>query len=293
MFKSLRSKVIAACIVAGFVTVLVFGQLGPLLRMPDGSEPAPGLSFYRNANTGFYLAGDGNMGMGFESMTFEGVTADAFETTLSIVDPTVDITYQFRDPLTADTYDVLAVPDADLTNSYFLNPLMGQTLDASIPADATAGDSEMIVHTVYLPFPMTVGAIYGISEAGGDTANDTGYLGAAIYPNTDAGVKLFTCSVADLDATAVVDCDGTDVVLHPGWYRVGFCSQNVSDQMWGGNLITESDVGVFLNQIPASTTWVAESANDCTGSSAEVPPTTTGALTDNASEIVFFAFGQD
>jgi len=106
-------------------------------------------------------------------------------------------------------------------------------------------------------------------------------------------VKLFTCSVADLDATAVVDCDGTDVVLEPGWYRIGFCSENVSDQMWGGALPAELDTGVFLAQMPILTNPISEGANDCTGSSAEVPADTTGALTDNVTEVVFWAIGQD
>jgi hypothetical protein len=233
------------------------------------------------------------MGFGFETISFEGATADAFETQVTVEEPTVDTTYNLRAPAVADTLDVLAVDAGDQLLSFFVNPLNSILTQTSIPADATATDSEMIVQTFYLPQPMTIGKIYGISEAGSDTANDTGYLGAAIYENADAGTKLFTCSVADLDATAAVACDGTDVVLEAGTYRIGFCSENVSDQMWGGALPAELDWGILLAQLPILTNPISEAANDCTGSSAEVPASTTGALTDNVTEVPFWALGQD
>lgn len=293
MFKSIKGKLGLTAGIVALLSLFVFGQLGPLVRFPDGTESAPGLALYVERNMGFYKDASADMGFGFETMSFEGPTADAFETQIFVEDPTVDTTYNVRAPSVANTMDLVAVNEDSQVQSWLLNPMMGMLTSVSILADATATDSQMIVQTFYLPFPMTVGAIYGIAEEGADKANDTGYLGAAIYENADAGVKLFTCSVADLDATAVVDCDGTDVVLEAGTYRIGFCSENVSDMMWGGALPEELDVGVMLAQMPILSNPIAEAANDCTGSSAEVPAATTGALTDNVTEVPFWALGQD
>lgn len=250
----------------GVLSLFLMAQSGPLLRMPEGTTSVPGLSFYLNNNVGLYDAGNDTLGVSGSGIVFTNDT---------------------------DTYNVVGVADGDETQSYFINPLMPLLTQTSILADATATDSEMIVQTFYLPFPMTVGAIRGIAEEGADKANDTGYLGAAIYNNADDGTKLFTCSVADLDATAVVDCDGTDVDLPAGFYRIGFCSENVSDMMWGGALPTELDMGVLLATVPILSNPISEGANDCTGSSAEVPASTTGALTDNVTEVPFWVLSQD
>tara|TARA_R100001530_G_scaffold105498_1_gene73647 strand:+ start:176 stop:1048 length:873 start_codon:yes stop_codon:yes gene_type:complete len=290
MFNSLRTKVIVACLVGGFFTVLVLGQIGPYLQMPAGSETSPGLAFFRDNIMGFYRDGDGDMGFGFEKMSFEGATADASEATIEIEEPTADTTFLFNTD-SADTYDILMVPDGEAALSVLVNPLYAATADAFTPVDATIGDLEMYVQRFYLPSPITVGAVYGISEQGAQTASTNGDLGAAIYEDADAGAQLFICAVADQGGTAAVDCDGTDVTLQTGWYRLGMCGEDVSDEMWGGALPTETDIQVVLNQLPLASITVGESANDCT--STGIPPSTTGALEDSTTEYAFWALGPD
>ncbi len=286
----MRNKVIGFTLVFGLLAVLLYGQLGPAVRIPDGSDAAPGLAFFRNSITGIYLFGSRSLGIAAESMVFEGATADASEMTLSYVDPTADTTYRFPTDK-ADTYDILTVPDADAALAFLVNPLIGMVVDAVDIVDAQIGDLEMYVQRFYLPFPMTVGAVYGINEAGGDTASSNGDLGAAIYEDADAGVIVFSCTFADAGGDGAIDCDGTDALLQPGWYRLGLCGEDVSDEMWGGGLQTSALYATTWNVFPLASLVIGESTNDCT--STALVPATTGALEDSATEIAFWILGPD
>ena len=290
MFKNLKGKLGITAGVIALLTLFVLGQAGPFLRMPAGSETEPGLGFYRDNVMGFYRDAAGDMGFGFESMSFEGATADAHETTINIAEPTADNTYIFPAD-TVDSYDVLAVPDADAALAFLSNPIYGWAADAVVPVDATIGDLEMYVQRFYLPFPMTVGAVYAINEAGAQTASSNGDLGVRIYQDADAGAALFTCAVADAGGDGAIDCDGTDVKLYPGWYRIGFCGEDVSDEMFGGALEVSTLMATTWNTFPLASLIIGESANDCT--STALPPATTGALEDSATEVIFWVLGPD
>jgi len=290
MFKTLRAKVIGAFLLGGLLTTLLFSQAGPQLRIPAGSETQPGLVFYLDSLMGFYRNAAGDMGFGFETISFEGVTADASETQLQVAEPTADNTYIIPTDA-ADSYDILAVPDADQALAFLANPIYGWTADAIVPVDATIGDLEMYVQRFYLPFPMTVGAVYGINEAGAQTAGSAGDLGAAIYEDLDAGAIVFSCTFADAGGDGAIDCDGTDVKLYPGWYRLGLCGEDVSDEMWGGALEVDALAATTWNTFPLTSLIIGESTNDCT--STAIVPATTGALEDSATEIVFWVLAPD
>lgn len=287
----MRNKIIGFVIAFGLLATLLYSQLGPAVRIPDGSDSAPGLAFFRNSITGIYLGGSRSLGIAAESLLFEGATADGSEMTLAVTDPTADYTYNLPDQ-SADTYFLHASPDADIGTGFLANPMFPLTAGVPVPVDATIGDLEMYVQRFYLPFPLTVGAIYGINEAGTNTGSGNGGLGAAIYEDVDAtGSVLFSCIVTDPGGDGAIDCNGTDVLLQPGWYRLGLCGEDVDDEMWGGALQVSSLLATTWNTLALTQVMIGEAAEDCTG--AGVVPSFTGALEDSATEVAFWIIASD
>jgi hypothetical protein len=216
---------------------------------------------------------------------WEGATgANAFETVLTVEDPTVGIdTYQLADhALAADTYVVNAVPDIAETTG---NLYYGEYTDAV--AAAAAGDNVMIVKRIYIPHIVTVIQvdILNIDIANGTAGDNT--IAVSIWNDADAGVQIVELVGATDDgggnATGLYSLDIADTVLHPGWYRIGFCAQDVSD----------NDIEVHQAQADILLIWGAgAAASEFTGTAANAcvagnPAATTGVITQAADNPVF------
>ena len=281
MFSKIKRKLGITAGVIALLTLFVLGQSGPLLRMPAGSETQPGLAFFRDNIMGFYRDAAGDMGFGFESMSFEGVTADASETTLAVTDATADVTYQFRTDL-ADTYEVLATPDADRTAGFFMFPPYASG-DALM--NTTVTDDEMIVVTFYLPFHLQVDNVYARADFVADSGTDE-KLGIALYENADAGTQLFEATSAEITVDGDLTFNVTDTALGPGWYRLGLCSGDISGVGFVASTIFDDEHWDVINL--GGTSIMSSAANACTTGN---PDTTTGALTDAETELPSFKMG--
>ena len=105
-----------------------------------------------------------------------------------------------------------------------------------------------------------------------------------------AGSLLFSCITADLGGDNPIDCDGTDVKLYPGWYRIGFCGDDVTDEIWGGGKEVNALMGLTWDLLPVASQMIGEAAQNCTNA---VVPSFTGALEDADTEIIFWVLAPD
>jgi hypothetical protein len=223
--------------------------------------------------------------MDASQIIFEGATgADAFETILTVQDPTVgDDTYTLIDrALAADTYEVLAVPDGTWTTG---NLIWGEYTDAS--AAFANADNVMVVQRIYIPHTVTVTHIdmLNIDVANASAGDNT--IAAAIYYDADAGAQIVELIGATDDgagnATGLYTLDIADTTLHPGWYRIGFCAQDASDNDIEGHT-ANADVLLVYGAGAATGELYSEATNACVAGN---PAATTGALAQAAHVPVF------
>lgn len=212
-------------------------------------------------------------------VVFEGATADAFETTLTVTDPTADISVRIRDDK-ADTYEILTMPDADVTGGFF-NPASSPSGDVSI---TPSGDNKLLCVRKYLPQWLTVANARVLNDILSDSgADDT--VAVAIYEDADAGVKLAGGQSDDASADAVEIIDVTDVNLGPGFYRWCGCAQDVTGSVFGGGELVDDEALDYMN---SGQVYVGEAANDCT---AGATPATTGVLSAVDNGIIGVMYG--
>ena len=204
---------------------------------------------------------DGSAG----TIVMEGTTLDASETTLAVEDPTADVTYEFQTDA-ADTYEVLAMPDGDVTGGHFIWPL-------STTADAvtTTTDNAMLCERLFFPMNLTVANAYVLGVVGTDSGSDE-TLAFAIYNDADAGTQVTEGVGSDLTTTALVTIDVTDATIGPGMYRFCWCAQDISGAAFHAETRDDEAIDVMNDDAVVFGT----AANPCvTGN----PPATTGALT--------------
>lgn len=291
-------KYLAPALVVLAVVALVAAQ-GPQLRGllfdSSGNAITPALAHQNDDDTGWQFPGSDIirqwMGGAIEfdwTSTFFGLrdnyieyegTADASEAQFRFDDPTADYAYYVPDSL-ADNYDVLGIPDGDVTGGFFQNPSVGGD-----DAVTTSGDNVLLCSRIYLPNRLTVGAAYARNVVASDTDSDE-TLGVAIYLDADAGTRLATGMSSDATTTENVEIDFTDVTLNPGMYRLCGCAQDVSGSAFHAATQDDETIDVLnAGAVPIFGTG----ANSC---SSGAPPTTTGALTtadDNIPVIMLAA----
>lgn len=266
----------------GAVGVATQPQLRSFLLDSSGNHIAPALAPQGDHDSGWQFLGNDTFrqwhGGAIEydwSATFFGLrdnyveyegTADASEAQLRFDDPTADYGYYIPDSL-ADNYDVLGIPDGDVTGGYFLNPAV-----AGDDAVTTSSDNVLLCNRVYIPNRLTVGAAYARNVVASDTASDE-TLGVAIYLDADAGTRLATGISSDATTTENVEIDFTDVTLNPGMYRLCGCAQDVSGSSFHAATLDDESIDVMNS---GAGPVFGTGANSCSSGS---PPTTTGAIT--------------
>jgi hypothetical protein len=218
-------------------------------------------------------------------MWFEGAAADAFEIVITAAESTVGVdTYSFADhAAAADTYLVTAVPDISQTTG---NLYYGEYTDAV--AAAGEADDVMIVQRIFIPHAVTVIQvdILNIDAANASAGDNT--IAVSIYEDADAGAQIVELVGATDDgagnATGLYSLDIADTVLQPGWYRVGFCAQDASD----------NDIEVHTAQADILLLWAAGAlASEFTSTAAAAPcvngdpAAATGVLTQAAHKVPF------
>jgi hypothetical protein len=214
---------------------------------------------------------------------WEGATANAFEGRLIFADPTADILFNFRDDA-ADTYDILAVPDANISEGQFLLPAT-LPVDAGAAAEAAhASDLEVFCYREYLPYPLLVTEII-LYEFQVASAGSSDYLGAAIYEDADAGAQLTEGASVYAADGAVLVLDVTDVQLMPDWYRFCASQNDVSAQDWLAVAQTAEVTAVYNETV--SEIRFGKATNASTGN-ADMPATT-GALASTSEEMPIMA----
>ena len=221
---------------------------------------------------------------------FEGPAgADAFESILTVEEPTVALNrFQFMDRLGGpavgdDVYQVTAVPDITETTG---NLFYGQD-DAAVGAAAQA-DDVMIVRRIYVPHAITVTNVdlLNIDLANVSAADNT--ISVAIYFDADDGVQIVEqIGVTDDGAgaaTGLYTINITDTLLLPGWYRVGMCAQDASDndievQVAQADILTLVAGGALASEFTSTA-----AANPCVAGD---PEPVTGVLTQDADSLTF------
>lgn len=249
-------------------------EVGSITGDADADEVA--LNIGTGWDTSIYLADNAGI-------LFEGATANTEELTLSVVDPTADITVQFRDDKAA-TYNILVTPNADVTVGDFLNPLI--QIQDGVAASANTTDDVLLVQRFYLPHPLTVITVdlINIDSANASAGDNT--IAVALYEDLDGGTQIVEAIGASDDGAGgfngAYSINITDTTFEPGWYRIAFCAQDVSDndiviQTANGNieLVLGAGTGEFLGQ----------GANPCVAGD---PPATTGAISQADGELVPF-----
>jgi hypothetical protein len=138
------------------------------------------------------------------SIVFEGATADAHETTLTVVDPTADRTITFKDAsgTVAFTSDIPSNTDSlteGSTNLYFTNEraqdAVGNNLSGSNSLAATYNDGAGT-----FVFDTTLASTSYMSKSSG-LAVDASALGTKLV--TDGFTKKYSVSVGDASATSI------------------------------------------------------------------------------------------
>jgi len=217
------------------------------------------------------------------AIRWEGATADTEEFTLTVSDPTADVTVIHRAGLdSADTYHVLVVPDGELTTSDFLNPLTANTVAFGSASNA---DDVLLVQRFYLPYPLTV---ISVDITNTDLANASAgdnTIAVGIYEDADGGAQIVeVIGPTDDTANAVVNAytmNIADTTFEPGWYRIAFCAQDTTDNDIGSQTLHADVLLVFGG---STGEIVGTAANPCVDGN---PPATTGAITGAANVIPF------
>jgi hypothetical protein len=216
---------------------------------------------------------------------FEGTTANAFEIVLTAEDSTVGVdSYLFMDHgLAADNYYVTAVPDITRTTGSLY---YGEYTDAV--AAAGEADDVMIVQRIFIPHVVTVTHVdlLNIDIANGTAGDNT--ISVAIYNDADAGAQIVETVGATDDgagnATGLYTIDIADTVLHPGWYRIGFCAQDASDNDIEVHTVNADVLLVWAGGALASEYTSTAAANPCVAGN---PNALTGVLTQSVHKVPF------
>lgn len=205
-------------------------------------------------------------------MVWEGSDADTEEVTISVIDPTADQTYSFRNKA-ADTYWFMVEQDGGLSASSLNFPAAAYLAPGGAEAeDPLASDLEVVCYRYQQPFTMLVTEAV-VYEAQVASAGATDYIGVAIYADADAGAQVTEgASVYAADGAALV-IDLTDATLEQGyWYRLCASQNDVSAQDWFGYPQGTAQIAV-QGDTPASESNFFGTANDSTGN-ADMPATT-------------------
>jgi hypothetical protein len=216
---------------------------------------------------------------------FEGTTANAFEIVLTAEDSTVGVdSYLFMDHgLAADNYYVTAVPDISRTTGSLY---YGEYTDAV--AAAGEADDVMIVQRIFIPHVVTVTHVdlLNIDIANVSAGDNT--ISVAIYNDADAGAQIVETVGATDDgagnATGLYTIDIADTVLHPGWYRIGFCAQDASDNDIEVHTVNADVLLVWAGGALASEYTSTAAANPCVAGN---PNALTGVLTQSVHKVPF------
>lgn len=260
-----------------FETTLTFSDVGQAMALTIDDYGVAAASFVPVLNaTNVPEAANALWVDQARGIVYEGATVDAFETVVASQDPTVGVqTYAFVDrALAADTYEILGVPDVTWTTgnlAYDIDPI-------AAGAALAAGDNVMIVQRIYIPHTVTVTEVdvVSIPLANGSAADNT--IAVGIYYDADAGAQIVEVVGATDDgaggASQLETLDIADTTLHPGWYRIGFCAQDVTDHDIEGDQV-HADSLLFLSAGAATGEMFGTGAVCVAGN----PAATTGALT--------------
>ena len=215
---------------------------------------------------------------------WEGATANTEELIMQVSDPTADVTVLHRAGLDlADTYHVLVVPDGELVTAAYTNSDQIPVVDAV--AALVAGDNTMIVHRFYLPHPQTVITVDVLSIPLANVSAGDNTIAVGIYNDADDGAQIVEVVGATDDgaggATQLESLNIADTTLEAGWYRIGFCAQDVSDHAIEGFQV---NADILLLYGGGTGELVGTSANPCvTGN----PAATTGSISGATDAIPF------
>jgi hypothetical protein len=226
-----KTKILAVCLGLVMTSGLAIAQLTGIVRFNEshwyvgdrkiqfGDTPNAQISYTGGNLVLDILSGGGKVsipdGVEFgasnialsESLVFEGATADAFETTLSVVDPTADRTVSFPN-VSGTTLLSVAAQDAATSVKGVANGLEfeGATANAHettiTVTDATADRTITIPDssgTVVLTGSSAAGTIGWSMVAGANTACTTTCTSDCVFGFDAAGAVIVDCADATAD----------------------------------------------------------------------------------------------
>ncbi len=152
---------------------------------------------------------------GASPLVFEGLTANGFETTIAITDPTADRTWTI--PNASDTFVGLATTDT-LTNKSLTSPTI--TGIPTVPTASSATNSTQVASTAYVTTAVTnliggaPGALDTLNELAEAIGDDASY---AATITTALGTKVATSSAQALATSAnAMTISGSVITLNRG-----------------------------------------------------------------------------
>jgi hypothetical protein len=180
------------------------------IDMNAAADGGPALLIYSDASTS-WMNPAGSLGAG-ETIIFEGATADAFETTLTVDDPTADHTITLPDDTGAVLTSTLVTNEQQVANSVWggTNQLIweGATADA-FQTVLQAEDADTGVHTFQLPDNAAAADTYNLVFSVLDT--NALHVANSVWMNTNTIV--WEGATADAFET-ILQAQDADVGVH-------------------------------------------------------------------------------
>lgn len=282
-------------IVIGLVFAAIFA-MGQGIRAPDGGNlviyDQNGNSFSFPSNTGTLLFSTlstnaldaaNSIWAVSNALNFEGTTADAFETSVTLTDPTADRTVtlpnanvNFSSPAPSDgfvltfdsgtsTWQPEAASGGTAANpGYYMFPTSMPAGEEGNTVIASANQVRVIRY--YLPYSATVDRIvFNVETAvGGSTC------GVGIY-NAAGTTLLVDGSGQSCASTGVKNVD-VNVTLGPGFFLVAYTSSSATVAILTQDAVIDTWYDVF-------NATVVQSGTAANAATAGVLPATTGTLT--------------